>query len=307
MTHSTLGLRGLGYIGIGACDPMAWRDYGQQVCGLLPASGAPGAVADDGSAYLKLDDRQWRIAIHPVQSADEQGLHYLGLEVQDSDAFARALDHLGRNHCRIELATAAECEARCVASMAALHDPAGHRIELFHNPALDGEFRSPADISFLTGELGMGHVVLYVPDIEEALAFYRDTLGFIRTDYMHFGPKGMGIHFLRCTPRHHSIALLQIGPASGLQHLMLESTTLDGVGQTLDRAQAAGVPISSALGRHINDKTVSFYMKGPSGFDIEIGWDGLLIGEDWVEHEFSGDGDLWGHQGLDAESLQPDA
>ena len=141
--------------------------------------------------------------------------------------------------------------------------------------------------------------------IEAALAFYRDVLGFRRTDYMNFGPDGMGIHFLRCTARHHSIALLQVGPPQGLQHVMFEATSLDGVGRAHDRALAAGVPISSNLGRHRNDKTVSFSMQGPSGFDVEIGCDGLLVGEDWVEHEFAGGGDDWGHHGLDAESLQP--
>jgi hypothetical protein len=88
---------------------------------------------------------------------------------------------------------------------------------------------------------------------------------------------------------------------------MLEATSLDGVGKAIDRAQRAGVTISSSLGRHRNDKTVSFYMKGPSGFDVELGWDGLLVDNDWVEHEFAGGGDDWGHAGLDAESLKPDS
>jgi hypothetical protein len=46
-------------------------------------------------------------------------------------------------------------------------------------------------------------------------------------------------------------------------------------------------------------------MQGPSGFDLEIGWDGVLVGDDWVENEFGGGGDEWGHHGLDAESLKP--
>jgi 3,4-dihydroxy-9,10-secoandrosta-1,3,5(10)-triene-9,17-dione 4,5-dioxygenase len=50
---------------------------------------------------------------------------------------------------------------------------------------------------------------------------------------------------------------------------------------------------------------VSFYMQGPAGFDVEIGWDGVLVGEDWVENEFAGTGDEWGHHGLDADALKP--
>ena len=86
---------------------------------------------------------------------------------------------------------------------------------------------------------------------------------------------------------------------------MFETTSLDDVGRALDRAIARGVPITSSLGRHRNDETVSFYMQSPAGCDVEIGWGGVLIGDGWVEHEFGGGGDVWGHHGLDADALAP--
>ncbi|MCB9724302.1 MAG: VOC family protein [Spirochaetaceae bacterium] len=316
MQDARFPLGGLGYVGVGAPDPIAWREFGTKVCGLTPALIPPGprrqgipianpdaaGVADDGSVFLKMDRRQWRLAIHP---ANTPGLAYLGFELPTATDLARAVDAIGRHRVEIRRGTEDERQARSVADLAVLHDPAGHRLELFTGPIVDQPPEPDFDIEFLTGPLGMGHVVLYVPEIEPALAFYRDVLGFRRTDYMQFGPGGMGIHFLRCTRRHHSLALLQLGPPSGLQHLMLESTTIDGVGLALDRALAAGVRITSGLGRHRNDKTVSFYMQGPSGFDVEIGWDGVLVGDDWVEHEFAGGGDDWGHHGLTAEALAP--
>lgn len=312
-------LAGLGYVGIRASDPSGWRDFATSVCGLEPALIPPGpraaglavprpqaeGVADDGSVFLKMDRRQWRVAVHPCAEED-QGLDYLGFELARDDHFAAALESIARAGVEIRSGTEEERLARSVGDLAVLHDPAGHRIELFTRPIVDQPMRGDAPIEFVTGELGMGHVVVYVPEVESVLAFYRNVLGFRRTDYMQFGPDGMGIHFLRCTRRHHSIALLQVGAPRGLQHLMFEATSLDGVGMALDRAIAAGVPITSSLGRHRNDKTVSFYMQGPSGFDVEIGWDGLLVGDDWVEHEFAGGGDDWGHHGLTAESLQPD-
>ena len=45
-------------------------------------------------------------------------------------------------------------------------------------------------------------------------------------------------------------------------------------------------------------------LRGPSGFDVEIGWDGVLCGDDWSERQFAG-GDDWGHHGLVADSVQP--
>ena len=311
-------LAGLGYVGVRAPDPIAWRDFATGVCGLEPALMPPAerptglaiprpeaeGVAEDGTVFLKMDRRQWRFAVHPCAEG-EQGLAYLGFELARDADLAQAIDSIAKAGVAIREGTEAERIARSVGALAILEDPAGHRLELFVRPIVDQPLRGDQPIEFLTGDLGMGHVVVYVPEIESALAFYRDVLGFERSDYMTFGPNGMGIHFLRCTRRHHSIALLQVGPPQGLQHVMFESTTLDGVGCALDRALAAGVPISSSLGRHRNDKTVSFYMQGPSGFDVEIGWDGLLVGDDWVEHEFAGGGDDWGHHGLDAESLKP--
>lgn len=314
------GLGGLGYVGIEAPDPIGWRRFATEVCGLEPALIPPGprqagipvpteggpdaaGVAADGSVFLKMDQRQWRLAVHPAQTP---GLAYLGFELSLESDLEAAMESISKRGVAIRAGTAQELEARSVGDLAVFEDPAGHRLELFCRPIIDEPMKSTRDMEFLTGPLGMGHVVLYVAEIEPTLDFYRDVLGFKRTDYMQFGPNGMGIHFLRCTRRHHSLGLLQVGPPSGVQHLMFESTTLDGVGKALDRARTAGITISSELGRHRNDKTVSFYMKGPSGFDVEIGWDGMLVDDDWVEHEFAGGGDDWGHQGLDAESLTPD-
>lgn len=311
-----LAYRGLGYVGVATPDPKAFRDFATDVCGLMPSSVLPGprpasvpvpspdahGIADDGTAYLKLDERQWRVAAHP---GDAPGLRYFGLELEDAQAVEAAAVRLRGRGIEVTAATAAELEARDVGAMVVVHDPAGHRIELFSAPLCDGDFVSAQGAEFLTGRLGMGHIVLFVDDVAGALDFYVGELGFKRSDYMNFGGD-MGIHFLRCTPRHHSIALLKVGPPAGLQHLMFEVKTLDQVGLALDRALDRDVFIRSGLGRHRNDRTFSFYMEGPAGFDVEIGFDGLLIGDDWVEHEFSGDGDLWGHHGLTAEALTPD-
>ena len=83
---------------------------------------------------------------------------------------------------------------------------------------------------------------------------------------------------------------------------MLEMPDIDDVGQTLDRAKAAGVRITSTLGRHKNDHMLSFYMESPAGFDVEIGTGGLLCGDDWLAHEFC-EGDIWGHEGLTADEI----
>ena len=311
-------IRGLGYVGLQGPDPKAWLEFATHVCGLMPARSVPGerapgpppapntdpgdgnAVASDGSVYLKLDDWQWRIAVHP---APQPGLRYFGLEVAGPEALAAAVAGLERAGVAVARAGAAECAARGVHDFVSFADPAGNRVELFHGVTRDRPFRSPRGVSrVVTGELGMGHLVLLVPDIERALAFYCGVLGFRLSDLVRFGP-GQGVWFLRCNARHHTIALCHVGPISFLHHMLIELGDIDDVGCALDRATNAGLPITTSLGRHANDRMLSFYMKSPFGFDVEIGTGGLLVGDDWTPNEFV-EGDVWGHRGLTAEAIR---
>ena len=161
---------------------------------------------------------------------------------------------------------------------------------------------SPYGTRFVTGDQGLGHVVLPVLNDSETLAFYTDLLGFRLRDSMRmpgefFGRPGgqVWMRFLGCCPRHHSLALAPMSPAAGIVHLMVEVATLDDVGRALDRCTRRKAPISSTLGRHANDLMVSFYVQTPSGFDIEYGTDGQVVDDStWVSRESTAVS-LWGH------------
>ena len=56
-----------------------------------------------------------------------------------------------------------------------------------------------------TGEGGLGHIVLIVPDLEAATEFYVRLLGFRHSDDIESGLK---LRFLHCNPRHHTVALV---------------------------------------------------------------------------------------------------
>ena len=294
-----MDLRGVGYLGLAVPDPEAWQHYATSVIGLMPAPAPPVA---DGAIYLKGDERQWRVALH---RAEHGGLAYVGLELGSQAAFDLARTRLEQLGVPATAATPDEIEARGVRDFVHVRDPSGVRIELYWGPTLDGGFVSPAGVpQFVAGELGFGHYVLLVPDLDEAMAFYRDVLGMKLTDYVLIGP-GMSVQFLRCTARHHSVALTAVGPISALHHIAFEVTDIDQVGYALERATRAGAPITATLGRHKNDRMLSFYMRSPAGFEIEIGCGGRLVDDaTWVVSHLAG-GDEWGHHGLSAESLSP--
>ncbi len=50
------------------------------------------------------------------------------------------------------------------------------------------------------------------------------------------------------------------------------------------------------LGRHVNDRMVSFYLQSPSGFGIEYGWDAIEVDDTtWSVRKYDR-GSIWGHR-----------
>jgi 3,4-dihydroxy-9,10-secoandrosta-1,3,5(10)-triene-9,17-dione 4,5-dioxygenase len=274
MSHSDRPVVALGYIAIASPQLDRWRSFGAEVLGAQP-------VSDDGELRLRLDDRPYRVVVAP---AERDHLRCVGWEVRDAQALARLETALAAAGVDFQRASAAEAFWRRVGGLVRLEDPSGNRLELFHSPLrANTRFVSPVGVGeFVTGDLGMGHVVLPAPAYDETVAFYTDLLGFRLTDRMRLGADrdgagGMRLQFYHCNPRHHSLALMEAPHPAGLVHVMIEVRTLDEVGFALDRCQRAGVPLSATLGRHTNDEMVSFYMKSPSGFDVEFGYGGIRL------------------------------
>lgn len=280
-----MNIRGLGYLGINARDVEAWRRYAETLGAMT--------VHRPSGLRLRIDDRPFRVAVSAT--ADEEGLAFTGWEVADADALDIAADHLRAAGRHVITAPEEEARARHVRGLVRTIDPGGFEIELFHGPILDHvPFVSPAGVSrFVTGELGMGHIVLGTPKIAEMVEFYTNVMGFRVSDYWR--PGDHDIVFLRCNARHHSLALV---PAEepALYHVMFEATTLDDVGAALQRHHDTGTPISMDLGKHPNDEMVSFYSRSPSGFDVEFGFGGLVIDDStWIVSEITR-ASLWGHR-----------
>ena len=145
---------------------------------------------------------------------------------------------------------------------------------------------------FRTGALGLGHVVLTVERIGEAIAFYRDILGFGLSDFYHYPFEAA---FLHVNARHHSFALIETKKAA-VHHVMIEHFSFDDVGQGLDLALQQEGRLAVTLGRHCGDYMTSFYTHTPSGFMIEHGWGGRLIDPaTWQATERQEGPSLWGH------------
>jgi 3,4-dihydroxy-9,10-secoandrosta-1,3,5(10)-triene-9,17-dione 4,5-dioxygenase len=288
----------LGYLRFSSADVAAWREFGVKVLGMTEGRGP-----EAGALYLRMDDYPARLVIVPGSS---EQLLASGWEVRDATALAavgRALADAGVPH---KAASDSELAARRVGAMITTVDPHGQVLEVFcgaaleHRPAV-----SPYGNRFVTGDMGLGHVVLPVPPgSTAAFDFYTEVLGFRLRDSMRMPAEFFGgepgdppvwFRFLGCNARHHSLALAPVPAEAGLVHLMVETASLDDVGLALDRCARRGATVSGTLGRHANDLMVSFYVRTPGGFDIEYGTDGLQVDDaSWITRETTAVS-LWGH------------
>ena len=120
----------------------------------------------------------------------------------------------------------------------------------------------------------IGHIHLQVTDLDKALTFYRDLLGFEVT--LRFGEQAA---FLSAGGYHHHIGLntwnsLGGPPArkrgAGLFHAAILYETRADLGQVAQRLLAAGYPLSGSADHGVSE---ALYLDDPDGNGIELYWD----------------------------------
>jgi 2,3-dihydroxybiphenyl 1,2-dioxygenase len=280
-------VRSLGYVIFGCQDLDRWRGFATSVLGMELVEHT------ETSVRFRMDEFAYRFQ---VELGAPEGVHTIGWGVKgpaELDEVAARVEAAGypvtRHGIGSELA-----RSRNVREVAVFTDPDGVTIELFYafEQALT-PFISPLGSSFVANnDLGLGHVFQVVTDVPRYNELYRDVLGFTISDYI--GPAT----FYHCNPRHHSFAFVPARPTSilGVGHIMLETTDIDALGRSIDAMNAFGAAEKATLGKHTNDKMISFYVETPSGTQIEFGTGGILIEdeESWMPTTYSS-AHYWGH------------
>ncbi len=282
-----MSVKSLGYIGISSTKIAEWKQFCTEFLGMMDVS------ESDDVLRFKMDDQIWRLT---VENGEKEDLSYAGFDARDAARLATICQQLSDIGYKVE-ADEALAKERGVSYLAKTTDPDGLQVELYYGASENSEqtFVSPAGVSgFLTGDEGIGHIVLYTKDAEAKYKFYTEGLGFKLSDTILMGGKLM-LTFLHCNPRHHTLALVPAPLDTHMNHFMLQVNSLNDVGFALDRAKSLGLKITSELGCHTNDKMVSFYTQTPSGFDIEFGYGARVVDENWsVAHHNAAS--IWGHK-----------
>ncbi len=120
----------------------------------------------------------------------------------------------------------------------------------------------------------IGHVHLKVSDLDRAIAFYRDVLGFELQQRM-----GDEAAFLSAGGYHHHIGLntweSKGGPpppphTTGLFHVAIRYPTRQALGKALKRVLDAGVQLTGASDHGVSE---ALYLRDPDGIGIELYYD----------------------------------
>ncbi len=123
-------------------------------------------------------------------------------------------------------------------------------------------------------QVGIGHVHLKVADLDRALKFYRDVLGFEVTQ--RFGDQAA---FLSAGGYHHHIGLNTWESAggkspapgtTGLYHLAILYPTQAELADALRRLVEAGIELEGASDHGVSE---ALYLRDPDGNGVELYWD----------------------------------
>jgi catechol 2,3-dioxygenase len=122
--------------------------------------------------------------------------------------------------------------------------------------------------------VGIGHVHLKVADLERALAFYRNVLGFEVTQR-----HGTQAAFLSAGGYHHHIGLNTWESAggkppppgaTGLYHVAILYPTRLELADALRRVLQAGIPLDGASDHGVSE---AIYLGDPDNNGVELYWD----------------------------------
>jgi catechol 2,3-dioxygenase len=136
------------------------------------------------------------------------------------------------------------------------------------------EPNNPRDNRGIHPGVRIGHVHLKVADLERAIGFYRDILGFEVTQ--RYGSQAA---FVSAGGYHHHIGLntweslggsQPLPGTTGLYHLAILYPTRAELADALQRVLSAGITLDGASDHGVSE---ALYLRDPDGNGVELYWD----------------------------------
>jgi hypothetical protein len=178
--------------------------------------------------------------------------------------------------------------------------------EIFTTPLTSTAPLTMRNTAFVTGASGMGHVAIASKDAMRMHGYFQNVFDARLSDFIleRIGPMQLRIRFLRVNERHHSVAIANVqgkavNPIStNVQHVNIQVAELDDMVTAFERVTSEGFTMMWSIGQHTNDRELSFYCRTPSGFELEVGWNPIIVTpeleETWEPTTHQGIS-MWGH------------
>ena len=298
---SVFGSVHLGYVVIESAKFTDWHRFGADAVGLH----VDGLSRD--AMRFRLDDHACRFLI---QRGPVEDLVGAGWQVDDHETFEEILGRVVDRGLPVTEGTADECALRGVERLWRFPGPKGIATELFTRPVTSVVPLRMLNEAFVTDDpdsgLGMGHLAITTKD-PHGLHRYYDTVFDARvSDYIDERVSGLmlKLRFLRTDGRHHSVAIanvngLPVDPIrTSIQHMNIQVATLEDMLASYERVLHQGFTMAWSVGQHTNDRELSYYAMTPSGFQLEVGWNPIVVTPElestWEPSTYQGIS-IWGH------------
>ena len=298
---SVFGKVQLGYLVVESQRFREWRRIGSDAIGLHVDE------LDADTMRFRLDDRECRFLI---QRGPAEDLMAIGWHITDHETFDQIIGRVTDRGVPISEGTHEEAALRGVERLWRFPGPKGIVQEIFTVAHDSPKPLRMITTGFVTGDAGMGHVAITSREPLSIHRYYDTVFDSRLSDYIdeNIGGLTLKIRFLRVNERHHSIAVanvqgLKIEPIrTRCQHVNIQAATLDDMVGAYTRVRELGFKMAWSIGQHTNDRELSFYCVTPSGFELEVGWNPIVITpeleEAWQVATHQGIS-IWGHKPVD--------
>ena len=272
-----------------------WRRFAAEGLGLHVDLPGPGVVA------CRIDTHQRRLIVREGATED---VIAIGWQLDDEAALQLAFARLAKRGVSVQEGSRVEAALRGVEKFWFFAGPKKLRSEIFIGAVLSELPLHMKARGFVTGAAGMGHVAVTTREPAVMQAFWKNVFDARLSDEIKDRIDGLNLDFafLRFNERHHSLATastrgVRLNPLrTQIHHLNLQCASLDDVTQSYLRCRGMGYRIANTIGQHPNDRELSFYVETPSGWEIELGWNPIVVDEHtWRTATYQGIS-LWGHR-----------
>jgi 2,3-dihydroxybiphenyl 1,2-dioxygenase len=266
----------LGYVVVESQRLTDWNRFGADAIGLHVDELTRDALR------FRLDDRECRFLVRRGRREDVVGA---GWEVDDHQTLDVVLGRVRAAGLPVVEGTAEETALRGVDRLWRFPGPKGIATEVFTRARTTTAPLRMQNAAFVTGLSGMGHLAITTTRPEQLHTYWNNLLDLRLSDRIteRIGPAKLQIRFLRSGQRHHSIALadiagLPIDPIrTAVQHVNVEVARLEDLLASFHRVTDLGFAMAWSVGQHTNDRELSYYCVTPSGFELEVGWNPVVV------------------------------